>query len=58
MGDQAHAEQVLVLAEKGYSEMRRLFSMTKGLTPGITKEFQSKLKNARERLDKIADGRR
>jgi hypothetical protein len=53
MGNLEHAERTLAAAEKGYSEMLRLSSHAKGLTPGIEGEFQSKFKHARERLDRL-----
>lgn len=51
MGNRAHAERTLAVAEKGYSDMLRLFSRAEGLTAGVGKAFQSKFRHLRERLD-------
>ena len=51
MGNQEHAERTLASAEKGYSDLLRHFSKAKGLTPRIAREFQSKFRQVRERLD-------
>ena len=53
MGNQAHAEQTLASAEKGYSEMLRYFSLAKGVTPEIAGKTESKFKDVRERLDRL-----
>ena len=50
-GNREHAERILALAEKGYSDMLLHFSKTEGRTPEIEGEFKSKFKNVRERLD-------
>jgi hypothetical protein len=53
MGHREHAERTIANAEKGYSDMLRLFSQAKGLTAGVEKEFQSNFKRLRERLDGV-----
>jgi hypothetical protein len=51
LGDSEHARQTLAKAEKGYSDVARLFAATKDLSPDIHQEIQSGLKRLRERLD-------
>jgi hypothetical protein len=51
MGNREHAERTLAKAEKGYSDLLRLFSQAKGLSAELEQEFQSKFKQVRERLD-------
>jgi hypothetical protein len=52
-GSREQAERTLAKAEKGYSDMLRFFSLAKRLTPEIEGEFQSKIKQVRERLDRL-----
>jgi hypothetical protein len=52
-GNREQAERTLAKAEKGYSDMLRFFSLAKRLTPEIEGEFQSKIKQVRERLDRL-----
>ena len=54
MGNREHAERTLASAEKGYSDTLRIFSQTKGLTREIEKNFQSRFKHVRERLDGLS----
>jgi hypothetical protein len=51
LGDSEHARQTLAKAEKGYSDVARLFAATKDLSPDIHQEIESGLKRLRERLD-------
>ena len=51
MGHWEHAERTIASAEKGYSDMLRLFSQAKGLTAEVEWELQSKFRQLRERLD-------
>ena len=53
MGHREHAERSLASAEKSYSDMLWYFSQAKGLTAELEKEFQSKFKHLRERLDRL-----
>jgi hypothetical protein len=51
LGHRKIAERNLVNAEKGYSDMSRLFSRATGITAEIGEELQSKFKLLRDRLD-------
>jgi hypothetical protein len=51
MGRREHAERTLAKAEKGYSDMLRFFSQSRGMTAEVEKELQSKFRHLRERLD-------
>jgi hypothetical protein len=53
MGNREQAERTLAKAEKGYSDMLRFLSLAKRLTPEVEGEFQSKIKQVRERLDRL-----
>lgn len=53
MGNREHAERTLAEAEKGYSDMLRLFSQAKGLTAEVQEALQSKFRHLRERLDAL-----
>jgi hypothetical protein len=53
MGNREHAERTLAEAEKGYSDMLRLFSQAKGLTVEVQEALQSKFRHLRERLDAV-----
>jgi hypothetical protein len=50
-GNRKHAERTLAKAEKGYSDMLRFFSQAKGLAAETEREFQSRFRQVRERLD-------
>jgi hypothetical protein len=49
MGQREHAERTLASAEKGCSDMLRLFSRARGMTAEVEKGLQSKFKQLRER---------
>jgi hypothetical protein len=51
MGHREHAERTIAEAEKGYSDMLRYFSQSKGMTAEVESELQSKFQHLRERLD-------
>ena len=51
LGNREHAEQTLASAEKGYSDLLRLFSQANNLTPESAKELWLKFKRLREPLD-------
>ena len=53
MGHREHAERTTASAEKGYSDMLRLFSQAKRMTAEVEEELQSKFKHLRERLDRL-----
>ena len=51
MGSRELAERALAAAEKGYSDLLRLFSQARDLTAEREKECQSKFNRLREQLD-------
>jgi len=51
MGHLEHAERSLSRAEKGYSDMLRLFSQAKNITAEQEKELRLMFNRVRERLD-------
>ena len=53
MGNREHAERTLAEAEKGYSDMLRLFSQVKERTAEVEEALQSKFRHLRERLDEL-----
>jgi hypothetical protein len=53
MGNPEHAERALAKAEKGYSDMFRLFSEARGITAKVEEELQSVFKQLRERLNNV-----
>jgi hypothetical protein len=50
LGNLQHAEQTLAKAEKGYSDMLRLFSEATSVTDEVESELRSKFKEISERL--------
>src|SRR3954454_13889912 len=53
MRHREHAERTLASAEKGYSDMVRLFTKATRLTPEAEEKFQLKFREVRERLDGV-----
>jgi len=53
MGHREHAQGTLGKAEKGCSDMLRFFSQATGMTAEVEKEFLSKFRQLRERLDAL-----
>jgi hypothetical protein len=51
IGNWEHAERTIAKAEKGYSDMLRLFSEATGKTAEVETELGSKFNEVRERLD-------
>ena len=50
-GSREHAARAIATAERGYSDLLRLFSQAKLLTPEAREELQSTFKRLREQLD-------
>jgi len=53
MGNREHAERALAEAEKGYSALLRLIPQAKGLQRETQNELRTKLKQLRERPDRL-----
>jgi hypothetical protein len=53
MGNRDHAERTLAEAEKGYSTLLGLLSQAKGLQLETENELHTRLKQLRERLDRL-----
>jgi hypothetical protein len=49
-GNREHVARTIAKVEKGYATLLRVLSQTKGRTPEVEREFQSKLQHLRERL--------